>query len=78
MNVLGKDELWHYMLRQEPTRKQRHRRFLWEGLIYYVAMCRRYPQRALGEIAGCAFIFGTMAVILYLPKIAAWIEGWAR
>ncbi len=76
MEVLRPEELWRYMLRHEPTGKQRHRHYLWEGFLYYLAMCCRYPKQAAVEIGALVLIFGLMFLMLYMSEIAGWVERW--
>ncbi len=78
MNILTKDELWRCFLQKEPTQKERRRRYMFQGFIYYIALCRRYPLRCLAEIAGCALIFATLFFMLWMHEIAIWIDELLR
>ena len=69
MEILNKHELWRHFLQKEPTK----RRYLFHGLLYYIIMCRRYPVRALAEIAACALIFGLMFLLLWMDEIFVWV-----
>ena len=76
MDVLTKDEiLWANFLAKEPTKKERRRRYLYHGFLFYLLMCRKYPVQCLIEILACALIFGLMFGMLHLSEIAHWIEG---
>ena len=59
------DQFWGGLLKKEPTRKERKRRYLFHGLIYYLIMCREYPVRALIEILACALILALMFGLLW-------------
>jgi hypothetical protein len=77
MQPLSTDQvLWAKMLAHEPTRKQRHRHYLWEGVIFYLAMCRRYPKQAAAEIGALVLIFVCIFGMLWISEIAAVIQGW--
>ena len=65
MEILIKDQLWRCLLSKEPTKRQRKRRFLWEGFLYWLIMCRRYPRQAVMEIGAILLIFATMFGLLY-------------
>ena len=78
MEILTKEQLWRCFLRKEPTREQRKRRFMWEGCIYYTVLFRRYPVRCLAEIGALIVIFACMFGLLWIPEIAAWIQGVMR
>ncbi len=78
MEVLRPEELWRYILKHEPMKRQRHRRYLWEGFLYYLATCRRYPKQAAAEIGAVALIFVLIFGMLFISEIAHWIEGILR
>lgn len=78
MEVMTRDQLWKCILRNEPTKAKRHRRYLWGGILYYFVVFLSDPRRALKEIAGAAFCIAALIALCYLPRIAVWIQGGAE
>ena len=76
MNTLTKDEiLWASFLSHEPTRRERKRRYLWGGFLFYLIMFYHFPKKALGIVLGIGFILATGYLLLRLDEIAAWVAG---
>ncbi len=74
MEVLRPEEFWRYMLRHEPTREQRKRRYLYHGFLYYLILAWRYRDR-IAEVLAVIAIGAFFVELYFLTEIIAWLSG---
>ena len=72
--VLRPEELWRYMLRHEPTKRQRRRRYLYHGFLYYFIFAWRYRDR-IAEVLAMIAIGAFLVELYFLDEIIAWLAG---